>query len=99
PPRARPVTVAPGPRAPRPRPWRRRHRASTRRRKTAMATPTVNQVMMHQVVVAGEGGPYEEMVQVLGRVDVSAVPVIDRQRRVIGVASETDLMIRVEFAD
>jgi CBS domain-containing protein len=64
-----------------------------------MATPTVNQVMMHQVVAVREDVPYKEIVQVLDRFNVSAVPVIDRQRRVIGVVSEADLMTRVEFAD
>jgi CBS domain-containing protein len=64
-----------------------------------MATPTVNQVMMHQVVAVREDVPYKEIVQVLDRFNVSAVPVIDKHRKVVGVVSEADLMTRVEFAD
>jgi CBS domain-containing protein len=64
-----------------------------------MATPTVRQVMMHQVVAVREDVLYKEIVQVLDRFNVSAVPVLDRQRRVLGVVSEADLMAKVEFAD
>jgi CBS domain-containing protein len=54
---------------------------------------------MYQVVAVQEEVPYKEIVQVLDRFRVSAVPVIDSRRRVIGVVSEADLMARVEFAD
>jgi CBS domain-containing protein len=64
-----------------------------------MATPTVRQVMMIQVVAVREDVPYKEIVQVLDRFNVSAVPVLDKHRKVIGVVSEADLMARVEFVD
>jgi CBS domain-containing protein len=52
----------------------------------------VRDVMTHGVVAAHEAAPFKEIVAALARNRVSAVPVIDDDRKVVGVVSETDLM-------
>ncbi len=58
----------------------------------------VRDVMVTAVVVAHEGALFKEIVDALIRNRVSAVPVIDAQRRVLGVVSEADLLLRVSRA-
>lgn len=55
----------------------------------------VRDVMVTAVVVAHEGAVFKEIVDALIRNRVSAVPVIDADRRVLGVVSESDLLVRV----
>jgi CBS domain-containing protein len=52
----------------------------------------VRDVMTTSVVAAHEGAVFKELVTSLARNRVSAVPVIDAERRVIGVVSEADLL-------
>jgi CBS domain-containing protein/PII-like signaling protein len=59
---------------------------------------TVKDVMTEKVVSVAEETPYKEIVEMLARHAVSAVPVVDRDRRVLGVVSEADLLHKVEFA-
>ena len=58
----------------------------------------VQDVMTHDVVTVGADTPYQEIINVLAKRDVSAVPVVDEFRRVLGVVSEADLLCKVEFA-
>lgn len=56
---------------------------------------TVGDVMTTAVVAAHEAAAFKEIVESLTTNNVSAVPVIDAQRTVIGVVSETDLLARL----
>jgi CBS domain-containing protein len=58
----------------------------------------VRDVMVTAVVAAHEGAVFKEIVDALIRNRVSAVPVIDADRRVLGVVSESDLLARVSKA-
>jgi CBS-domain-containing membrane protein len=58
----------------------------------------VRDVMVTAVVAAHEGALFKEIVVALVRNRVSAVPVIDADRRVLGVVSEADLLARVSKA-
>jgi CBS domain-containing protein len=55
----------------------------------------VRDVMVTSVVAGHEGAVFKEVVAALLRNKISSVPVIDADRRVVGVVSETDLMVRV----
>jgi CBS domain-containing protein len=55
----------------------------------------VRDVMVTAVVAAHEGAVFKEIVDALIRNRISAVPVIDADRRVLGVVSESDLLVRV----
>jgi CBS-domain-containing membrane protein len=62
---------------------------------------TVEDVMTRDVVCAREDTPYEdtpykELVRLLATRRVSAVPVVDGRRRVLGVVSEADLLLKQE---
>ncbi|MEU7772317.1 CBS domain-containing protein [Micromonospora taraxaci] len=63
-----------------------------------MRTWQVGDVMTREVETVTVETPYREIVDVLLRRGVSAVPVIDGFRRVLGVVSEADLLHRVECA-
>ncbi|WP_422740212.1 CBS domain-containing protein [Micromonospora sp. WMMD729] len=63
-----------------------------------MRTWQVGDVMTREVVTVTAATPYREIVDVLLRRGVSAVPVIDGFRRVLGVVSEADLLHRIERA-
>lgn len=58
---------------------------------------TVKDVMTDGVVSVTEETPYKEIVETLAQNGVSAVPVIDEDRRVIGIVSEADLLHKMEF--
>ncbi|MFG2867425.1 CBS domain-containing protein [Streptomyces sp. NPDC048338] len=53
---------------------------------------TVFEVMTHEVVSAAPDTPFKEIARLLSAHDVSAVPVVDGERRVIGIVSEADLL-------
>jgi CBS-domain-containing membrane protein len=57
----------------------------------------VRDVMTAEVVAIGEDTPYREIVDTLAAHRISAAPVIDASRRVLGVVSETDLLHKIEF--
>ncbi|WP_229401501.1 CBS domain-containing protein [Micromonospora okii] len=63
-----------------------------------MRTWQVGDVMTTDVATVGEETPYREIVDVLVRRGISAVPVVDGFRRVLGVVSEADLLHKVERA-
>ncbi|MET7479286.1 CBS domain-containing protein [Streptomyces sp. NPDC005648] len=54
----------------------------------------VGSVMTTEVVRAEYGTPFKEVVRLLGENRISGLPVVDEDDKVIGVISETDLMIR-----
>jgi CBS domain-containing protein len=54
--------------------------------------------MTTDVAMVGEETPYHEIVDILIERGVSAVPVVDAFRHVVGVVSEADLLHKVEFA-
>jgi CBS domain-containing protein len=57
---------------------------------------TVEDVMTRDVVCAHQATPYKELVRLLATRRVSAVPVVDGRRRVLGVVSEADLLRKQE---
>ncbi|GAA3842114.1 CBS domain-containing protein [Streptomyces phyllanthi] len=54
----------------------------------------VGSVMTPEVVRAGYGTPFKEVVRLLTDNSISGLPVVDEDEKVIGVISETDLMLR-----
>jgi CBS-domain-containing membrane protein len=56
----------------------------------------VDDVMTKDVVAVREDTPYRDVVNLLISRRVSAVPVVDRSDRVVGVVSEADLLHKVE---
>ncbi len=58
---------------------------------------TVKDVMTENVISVTDTTPYKEIVQLLAQHAVSAVPVVDSARKVIGVVSEADLLHKMEF--
>jgi CBS domain-containing protein len=59
-----------------------------------MSHQKVRNVMSTDVVTVREGTPFKDVVRALSGRDVSAVPVVDRDRRVLGVVSEADLLVK-----
>jgi CBS domain-containing protein len=57
---------------------------------------TVSDLMTRDVVVAHRDTPYKELVELLTTRQVSAVPVVDDRRLVVGVVSEADLLLKQE---
>ena len=55
----------------------------------------VGDVMTEEVVAAHEGAAFEEIVAALARNKIRAVPIINDNRKVIGVVSASDLLHRV----
>ncbi|MFL6123611.1 CBS domain-containing protein [Actinophytocola sp.] len=62
-----------------------------------MDETTVASVMTTKVVTVLPDTPFRELVAVLAACEVSAVPVVDRDGRPIGVVSEADLLAKQEF--
>ncbi|GGV32038.1 CBS domain-containing protein [Streptomyces spectabilis] len=59
----------------------------------------VGSVMTRDVVTAGYGTPFKEVARLLASHRISGLPVVDADGQVIGVLSETDLMIRQAEAE
>ena len=60
-----------------------------------MAT-TVRDLMNERVIAVSPEASFKEIVRRMVRAHVSAVPVVDRNGRVLGVVSEADLIVREE---
>ncbi|MFJ4077667.1 CBS domain-containing protein [Streptomyces iakyrus] len=58
-----------------------------------MKATRIGAVMVRDVVTADRGTPFKEVVRRLGDHRISGLPVIDEDDKVIGVVSETDLML------
>ena len=59
----------------------------------------VKDLMTTQVVTVTPQTPFKEIVARLAEHRVSAVPVVDDSRRVLGVVSEADLLLKEEFPE
>ncbi|MDF5755202.1 CBS domain-containing protein [Spongiactinospora sp. TRM90649] len=59
----------------------------------------VKNVMTADVVSVSAGTRFKDIAEILVRHGISAVPVIDTDRRVIGVISEADLLVKEEFRE
>ncbi len=59
----------------------------------------VGDVMTREVVTVPAQMGYKEIADLMVRHSVSAVPVVDADRRVLGVVSEADLLAKLEYAD
>ncbi|MGW2705374.1 CBS domain-containing protein [Streptomyces sp. NPDC001340] len=59
----------------------------------------VSDVMTRSVVAVGRDARFKEIVRVMEQRQVSAVPVVAGQGRVVGVVSEADLLPKEEFRD
>jgi CBS domain-containing protein len=68
--------------------------ATTNVKEIAMSRQKVRNVMSTDVATVREDTPFKDVVRALALRDVSAVPVVDRDRRVLGVVSEADLLIK-----
>jgi CBS domain-containing protein len=64
----------------------------------AMSTPIVADVMTRDVVTVSLTTPYQQIVDLISERRISAVPVVDDFRRVLGVVSQADLLHRLEDA-
>lgn len=62
-----------------------------------MRTWLVNDVMTTGVVTVREDTAYREIVDTLAERQISAVPVVDGNGRVVGLVSEADLLHKIEF--
>jgi CBS domain-containing protein len=64
------------------------------------ATPhIVSDVMTHTVAAVGRRATFKEIVQLMQDWQISALPVIEGEGRVVGVVSEADLLPKEEFRD
>ncbi len=59
----------------------------------------VGDVMTRKVLAVAADMGYKEIADLMVRHSVSAVPVIDGDRHVLGVVSEADLLAKLEYAD
>ncbi len=64
---------------------------------TPSAPYSVEDVMTKTVVAVAPHARFKDVVAAMGRWNVSAVPVVDGERRVVGVVSEADLLRREEL--
>lgn len=60
---------------------------------------TVEDVMTRDPISVTEATTFKDLVELLDRAQISAVPVVDRHNRVVGVVSEADLLRKHECAD
>ncbi|GGN10620.1 CBS domain-containing protein [Streptomyces fuscichromogenes] len=58
---------------------------------------TVGDVMTRAPVAVGRDAPFKDVVTLMDRWKVSALPVLDGEGRVVGVVSEADLLFRDEL--
>lgn len=59
----------------------------------------VSDVMTHTVAAVGGKAPFKEVVRLMQDWQVSALPVIEGEGRVVGVVSEADLLTKEELRD
>ncbi|MBL1109010.1 CBS domain-containing protein [Streptomyces sp. 5-8] len=59
----------------------------------------VNDVMTQRVVALRTGAVFKDIVKVMREWRVSALPVLDDAGRVVGVVSESDLLLKEEYRD
>ena len=59
----------------------------------------VREVMTSPVVSVGEEEPLTAVVRLLDHNDITAVPVVDDERRLVGIVSEADILRAERFSD
>ena len=59
----------------------------------------VREVMTQEVVTVDEHAPFKDVATLILERKVSAVPVLDREGRVLGIVSEADLLLKEEFPE
>ncbi|MET8449725.1 CBS domain-containing protein [Streptomyces sp. NPDC005209] len=59
----------------------------------------VSDVMTHTVVALRPGAAFKDIVKTMRQWDISALPVVDDDQRVVGVVSEADLLRKEEVSD
>jgi CBS domain-containing protein len=62
------------------------------------AHPTVRQVMTRELVTARERTPFKELVWLLKSHSISALPIVDGAGKLVGIVSETDLLVKEQHA-
>jgi CBS domain-containing protein len=58
---------------------------------------TIEAIMTTEVVTATPATPFRELVELLAQRRISALPVIDEDRRVVGIVSEADLLVKEAY--
>ncbi|GAA0448445.1 CBS domain-containing protein [Streptomyces olivaceiscleroticus] len=66
---------------------------------TPQSPHTVDDVMTRTVVAVGRDAPFKEIVKTMEQWQVSALPVLEGESRVVGVVSEADLLPKEQFRD
>jgi CBS domain-containing protein len=64
-----------------------------------MTGSLVRDVMTTKVVTAEPSTPFKEIARLLAEHRISAVPVVDADRRVLGIVTEADLLLKQEHPD
>jgi hypothetical protein len=64
-----------------------------------MTSSLVRDVMTTEVVAVEAWTPFKEIVARLAQHRISAVPVVDADRRVLGIITEADLLLKQEHPD
>ena len=64
-----------------------------------MTSSLVRDVMTTEVVTADPSTPFKELAGRLAQHRISAVPVVDADRRVLGIVTEADLLLKQEHPD
>jgi CBS domain-containing protein len=64
-----------------------------------MHNSLVRDVMTTEVVAVEPSTPFKEIAARLARHRISAVPVLDADRRVLGIVTEADLLLKQEYPD
>jgi CBS domain-containing protein len=64
-----------------------------------MTSSLVRDVMTTEVVTAEPSTPFKEIASRLAQHRISAVPVLDADRRVLGIVTEADLLLKQEHPD
>lgn len=59
----------------------------------------VRDVMTQEVVIVNEHASFKDIAMLIAERRVSAVPVLDREGRVLGIASEADLVLKEEYPE
>ena len=62
------------------------------------AHPTVRQVMTTKLVTATESTGFKELVRLLKTHHISSLPIVDDGGRLVGIVSETDLLVKEQQA-
>ena len=64
-----------------------------------MTSSLVRDVMTTEMVTAEPSTPFKEIASRLAQHRISAVPVVDADRRVLGIVTEADLLLKQEHPD